>query len=142
MVKQLLTLATGGVGAIIALFDNDKLPGVQLAGSWLLLATIALLVVSAVAGVITLGALTAELSRKNTTQSVNRRDIRKPAMVQMVAFGLAIVALAAEVMKLHWAWWLGIGIGLVAYAVMRWSLSRRSETKAKGAGADAKEPAT
>lgn len=97
MVKQLLTLATGSIGGIIALFDDDKVAGVELAGSWLLLLSIGLLVVSAIAGIVTLGCLTAELAQKKKPASVNRLQVRIPAMVQMVAFGLAVVGVAAEV---------------------------------------------
>jgi len=96
-VKQLLTLATGSLGGVIALFDDDKHAGVQLAGSWCLFAAIGLLAISMVAGIITLGCLTAQLAQTKKAPSVNANDVRYPAMTQMVTFAFGIIAVAGEV---------------------------------------------
>ena len=92
-----MTLATGSIGGIIALFDDDKHAGVQLAGSWWLFAAIGLLAISMVAGIITLGCLTAQLAQTKKTPSVNAKDVRFPAMAQMLAFAAGVIAVAVEV---------------------------------------------
>jgi len=97
MVKQLLTLATGSIGGIVALFDNDQLPGVQLAGSGWLMAAIGFLALSAVAGIVTLGCLTGQLAQKKAPANANALDVRIPAMVQMLTFGAGVIAVAVEV---------------------------------------------
>lgn len=97
MVKQALTLATGSIGGIVALFDDDKTAGVQLAGSPLLFWAIGVLALSAVAGILSLGALTAELARKNQVANANAKGVRFPAVVQMLTFAAGVVLVAAEV---------------------------------------------
>jgi hypothetical protein len=97
MVKQLLTLATGSLGGIIAIFDDRNRPGVQLAGSAWLIGSITLLALSVIAGVITLGCLTAQLAGTNPTANANALGVRIPAAIQMLAFAAGIVAVAGEV---------------------------------------------
>lgn len=97
MVKQLLTLATGSLGGIIAIFDDSKQPGVQLTGSGWLTGSIVLLALSVIAGIVTLGSLTAQLAQKNVTPNANALDVRIPAAVQMIAFAAGVAAVAGEV---------------------------------------------
>jgi hypothetical protein len=99
MVKQVLTLATGSIGAIIVLFEDDKLAGVQLAGSSLLLWAIGLLALSAATGVLTLGAITAQLAEGPDAADPNAHSVRYPAVVQLVAFAAGLVAVAVEVVR-------------------------------------------
>ena len=98
MVKQLLTLATGSIGGIVALFEDDKQPGIQLTGSPLLMWAIGLLAVSVVIGILTLGSLTGELAQKDRDPNANAKGVRYPASVQMIAFGAGVIAVALEVM--------------------------------------------
>ena len=119
MVKQVLTLATGGIGGIIALFDDDKTSGIQLAGSPLLFWAIGLLAFSAVAGILSLGALTSELAQNTRPANANAANVRYPAAVQMLAFAAGVVLLAVEVLRLHWGWavavlLLGAGLAMLA----------------------------
>ena len=119
MVKQVLTLATGGIGGIIALFDDDKTSGIQLAGSPLLFWAIGLLALSALAGILSLGSLTAELAQKKRPASANAKGVRLPAVVQMLTFAAGVVAIATEVMRIHWSWAvlaLVVGAGLAIFA--------------------------
>jgi hypothetical protein len=112
MVKQLLTLATGSIGGIIAFFDNDKVPGVQLEGSPWIVAAIAFLAASVIAGIFTLGSLIRQLAKTKTKANVNDREVRVPAMVQNVAFAAGIIAVAAEIMRAP------IAIGELAAAIV------------------------
>jgi hypothetical protein len=97
MVKQLLTLATGSLGGIVAIFDDRNRTGVQLAGSGWLNASIVLLAISVLAGLLTLGSLTAQLAGSSSSGSANALGVRIPAMVQMLAFAGGIIAVAGEV---------------------------------------------
>ena len=97
MVKQLLTLATGSLGGLIAIFDDKAATGIQLSGSYGIHTAIALLAASVVCGVVTLGCLTGQAARSDGTPDLNSRDVRFPAMAQMVTFALGIVAAALEV---------------------------------------------
>lgn len=97
MVKQLLTLATGSLGGIIAIFDDGDRSGIQLTGSNWLIGSIIFLALSAIAGIVTLGCLTAQLARTDGAPDANALDVRVPAMVQMVAFAAGVIAVAGEV---------------------------------------------
>ena len=97
MVNQMLALATGTIGGIIAFFDDDKAAGVQLHGSAWLVAAIGLLSLSMFAGIVTLGSLTGQLTRKTGRPDANALGVRAPAMVQVAAFACGVLAVAAEV---------------------------------------------
>lgn len=97
MVKQLLTLGTGSLGGIVAIFDNKDRTGVQIEGSAWLMSSIGLLALSVLAGIATLGCLTGQLAQKSAEPDANALDVRIPAMVQMLAFAFGILAVAGEV---------------------------------------------
>lgn len=90
-VKQLLTLATGTVGATIALFDDAKTPGVVFTDR-LLVPALACVAVSVVSGLFALGALTGQLGARTLAEpSVYAGPIRLFHTLQMAAFGLGLV---------------------------------------------------
>src|SRR5207244_2032203 len=86
--KQLLTLATG-VLALTITFRKDIVKDVSgEAETWLQLGWV-LFLISAIAGVITLGALSGNLDKTNDP-SIYAGNIRVPSLVQLVTFTLGV----------------------------------------------------
>ena len=87
--KQLLTLATGVLALTITFRKDIVKDASEAAQTWLEVAWI-LFLVSTIAGVLTLGALSGNLDKK-AEPSIYAHGIRRPSLVQLVAFAAAVV---------------------------------------------------
>lgn len=93
-VKQLLALATGSIGGTIALFDDDATSGIDLGEARGAYLGLALLALSIVFGLFSLGMLAGQLgSDRITTPSTYAKPVLFMAGGQMITFGLAIISL-------------------------------------------------
>ena len=98
-VKQLLTLATGSIGAAIALFDDGDTPGIAFGSNAACINIgLGLLAVSVVFGLFSLGALAGQLGSKDIEQpSTYAPAVLFFHIVQMGAFGLGLLMLVIAV---------------------------------------------
>jgi hypothetical protein len=87
--KQLLTLATG-VLALTITFRKDIVEDASSGAETWLQAGWILFLVSAVAGIATLGALSGNLD-KQANPTIYAGNIRAPSLVQLMTFGAAVV---------------------------------------------------
>lgn len=93
-VKQLLALATGAIGAAVALFDDGDVAGIDFGGNWGVYIGLVLLALSVAGGLFALGMLAGQLgSPAITSPSTYGRGVRLMAGAQMGFFGLGIFAL-------------------------------------------------
>jgi len=97
-VKQVLALGTASIGAAIALFDDDKTPGVNLVGSWAIYAGLVLLALSVMFGVLALCAIAGQLgSTKTQSPSTYSTPVRLMAGAELIFYGLGILLLVLAV---------------------------------------------
>ncbi|MFZ1477087.1 MAG: hypothetical protein WAT18_05020 [Sphingorhabdus sp.] len=94
-VKQVLALATGTIGAAIALFDDGATAGIDFGAhdGWLQLGLV-LAAVSVLCGLLSLGAIAGQLgSSKEEKPSTYSKGLRLFHFVQLASYGLGIVAM-------------------------------------------------
>jgi hypothetical protein len=93
-VKQLLALATGAIGAAVALFDDGDVAGINFVGNWGVYVGLVLLALSVASGLFALGMLAGQLgSTAIATPSTYGTGVRLMAGGQMAFFGLGVFAL-------------------------------------------------
>lgn len=98
--RHLLSLATGATGAAIALFDDDKTPGIAFGPQGLSVEIgLALLALSVVSGLMTMGALVGQLGSDKAVPTVYGAGVRLFYAVQLATFGGGIIALVAAALN-------------------------------------------
>jgi hypothetical protein len=92
-VKQLLALATASIGGVIVLFDDKDKPGIEFGSAACAVdASLCLLGLSVVLGLLALGALAGQLgSDKISAPSTYAPTVRLMTAGQMFLYGLGIV---------------------------------------------------